>query len=340
MSLYKNWCFTLNNYTLADEQSFQDMPYSYLLYGREIGEQGTPHLQGYVQFKQRLRLTALKKLHPQAHWEPSKGSSTDNLTYCKKDNDYQEFGKLTNTKGAAEKGVNSTEERIKRNLLLRDTKDLNDLINDGTLSLNQVPCIEKARKILKEQARLSAPPAALDGDLPHLWYWGPSGTGKSLKARTDHPDAYLKAANKWWDGYDGENTVLIEDFDKKHDVLCHHMKLWADRYTFNAEVKGGSTGKIRPGLIIVTSNYHPRDIWTDPSDLEPIMRRFNVVEFDNTLYRKRKEKETEENTISKKESALLEAQDKETWTALSVEGKPGSSSPLAGCYVESFNYGQ
>jgi hypothetical protein len=123
------------------------------------------------------------------------------------------------------------------------------------------------------------------------------------------------------------------------------MKLWGDRFPFNGEIKGGSTGPIRPGIVIVTSNYHPRDIWTDPSDLEPILRRFNCVEFTNTLYQQRKEKEKkeEENTNNKKRKRPAVEQEQDVLrlgTALSVEGKPGSRSPLADCHHECFNYGQ
>eukprot|EP00965_Chrysotila_dentata_P098512 3256166-Pleurochrysis_carterae.AAC.1 len=84
--------------------------------------------------------------------------------------------------------------------------------------------------------------------------------------------------NKWWDGYVDHDVCLIEDFDKAHNVLGHHMKIWADRYPFMAEIKGSAI-KIRPRLVIVTSNYHPSHIWQDDTTLGPIMRRFKCVEF-------------------------------------------------------------
>lgn len=99
------------------------------------------------------------------------------------------------------------------------------------------------------------------------------------KAREENPGLYLKIYNQWWDGYDHQEVVLLEDFNnKKHDVLVHHLKIWGDRYPFPAEVKGGSR-TIRPEKIIVTSNYHPEEIWTESGDLDPILRRFKVTKF-------------------------------------------------------------
>lgn len=93
------------------------------------------------------------------------------------------------------------------------------------------------------------------------------------------PSPYLKNCNKWWDGYQGDAAVLIDDFDKAHHVLGHHLKIWGDRYGFIGEVKGGVV-KARPKYVVVTSNYHPREIWDDSSTLNPILRRYRIIKFD------------------------------------------------------------
>jgi len=96
-------------------------------------------------------------------------------------------------------------------------------------------------------------------DMPHEWHYGATGLGKSRGVREKYPEAYIKANNIWWDGYDGQPVVIVEDIGPKL-INAHHIKLWCDHYAFAAESKGGSV-KIRPKLVIFTSNYHPQDIW-------------------------------------------------------------------------------
>lgn len=93
-------------------------------------------------------------------------------------------------------------------------------------------------------------------------------------------DVYLKMCNKWWDGYRNQPIVLIEDLGREHHVLAHHLKVWADAYDFQMEEKGGGRA-IRPGHIVVTSNYAIEEVFAEhPGDIEPICNRFTVLRFD------------------------------------------------------------
>lgn len=83
----KQWCFTLNNWTDDDVNNlvpkFQEVAEKYI-FENECGEQGTPHLQGYVCFKKKLRPLSLG-LNQKIHWEKIKGKEEHNIEYCSKD---------------------------------------------------------------------------------------------------------------------------------------------------------------------------------------------------------------------------------------------------------------
>ena len=84
----RNWCFTLNNFTTTDLK-FTDKV-AYAIWQHEVGESGTPHLQGYIEFTRSQQLTACKKLLPTAHWAMRKGSQAEARAYCmKKDSTYR-----------------------------------------------------------------------------------------------------------------------------------------------------------------------------------------------------------------------------------------------------------
>ena len=86
MSIAKNWTFTCNNWTPEDRKKFEEFDCRYIIFGEEVGKEGTPHLQGYLQLHIKKRLSYLKKnLHSTAHFEAAIASYKANKDYCSKD---------------------------------------------------------------------------------------------------------------------------------------------------------------------------------------------------------------------------------------------------------------
>jgi len=259
----RNWCFTLNN--PIEEPSIPDIA-RYLVFGREKGESGTPHLQGFICYHNPVYFSRVQKFIPQAHWEVAKGSFEQASAYCKKDGDFVEFGDPPITQ--KRKGEMNIERW--------------DLARKACLEgrVDDIPSELYIKYYRTFQAIAKDHPVKVNGldETTGEWFYGTTGTGKSRTARQLYPDAYLKGCNKWWDGYIGQDIVIIEDFDRVHACLGHHLKIWGDHYSFPAEVKGGQI-VIRPKRIIITSNWRPEEIWQDSQTLDPILRRYSIRAF-------------------------------------------------------------
>ena len=257
----RHWCFTLNNYTEDDvaylEAFSQTGPVVYIVFGKEVGESGTPHLQGYIIFRSQQYFSYVKALLPRGHWGVKRDTSKKASDYCKKDGDFFEAGQLPKESGEMEKD---------RWELARKRAREGDL--------DEIPpdiFIKYYRTLTQIKKDYMTKPADLK-DVTGVWLYGPPGIGKSHSARQRYPNSYIKGQNKWWDGYQGEETVIIDDFDCKE--LGHHLKIWSDQYAFIAENKGALM--IRAKVICITSNYHPRQMGWDEVTTEAIMRRFKI----------------------------------------------------------------
>lgn len=257
-----SWCYTLNNYTVAESVSLGDIECAYHVWGYEVGANGTPHIQGFIQLEKRVYLTGVKKLIPRAHWEIMKGTPEQASEYCKKENDFVEKGELV------KQGQRS------------DLKKATSMILSGTdVRTVAIQCPEvfvRFGRGLRDLSLYIQQPYNHD-DVRGHWYVGRPGTGKSRTAR-EFDGVYLKSQNKWWDGYAGEETVVLDDLDKGGECLGHYLKIWADRYACTGETKGG-TIHLRHKRIIVTSNYRMDQLW-EGEMLSAILRRFVVRDFD------------------------------------------------------------
>lgn len=263
----KSWCFTINNPCWTDDCDVDALKADaeYLVIGKEVGEQGTPHYQGFVILNSVKTLAGMKRLLPRAHLESRRGTAKQAADYCKKDGDiHVEHGELPQS--AAEK----TKDMWKQLIAWAEAGEM-DKIKDEHPAI-YLRYLEKFRS-------LGRPPMAILPQLENEWWYGPTGTGKSRKLWRDHPVHYAKQLNKWWDGYDGEEVVAIEEWAPKNECTASLLKIWADRYPFPAEVKGEKLNRIRPKKLIVLSNYSIEQCFTNVEDLEPIKRRFAVIHF-------------------------------------------------------------
>ncbi len=264
----KHWCFTINNPVLGDEPSPEDALklFQYLVRGKEVGKNGTPHIQGYCVLYQRKRLTGMKKLYPRAHLEVMKGTPLEAATYCKKDGDFEEIGKLPLT--AAETSSEMMAAKWDNAWELAKQGRIED-IPDASI---RIRCYSALKRIQKDYPQPVADNEATCG----IWIYGKSGSGKSYMARAMYSPFYDKPLNKWWDGYRHQDHVILDDVGlEKAKFLGYYLKRWADRYSFPAEQKN-TTVQIRPKTIIVTSQHRIDELYTGCL-LEAIQRRFREV---------------------------------------------------------------
>jgi len=264
-----SFVFTFNNYSAEQVEQVKALSTQsrYLVFGYEVGESGTPHLQGYCQLLKRVSLSKIGKMFPW-HVEPTQGTPVQASEYCKKSGNIEEFGTIATVETGGAMGGEAEQARW---------REISDLAKEGRLDEIDAKYPKdylRSYRMLKEVAKDHMKKPLPNDHLAGIWLHGPSGVGKSRSARAVYPVYYEKLCNKWWDGYQQEETVIIDDVDKNHACLGHQFKLWADHYAFIAETKGGAI-RIRPERIIVTSQYSIDQIWEDEETRDAIHRRFH-----------------------------------------------------------------
>lgn len=272
MSQSKYWCFTINNYTVLDEQKIRDLfslkKVSYYVFGREVGESGTPHLQGYLELPKKTRLTTLKKsLGRHVHLEQRKGSAVQSQEYCQKDGDFEEDGEI------------SVPESGKRNDLVVLQVALNNAVPLQQISQEFFGPFLRYQKSIKEYIALNQPKRSWEVECNV--YWGKSRTGKTRRVMDEskEEDLWMYPGKGWFDGYYGQDCVLFDDFygDMPISLL---LKVLDDWYSCSVPTKGGHVNW-KPRKIWITSNTDPRDWYNNdniPADVkEALMNRLKKI---------------------------------------------------------------
>lgn len=253
MSRSKYWCFTLNNYEEGDIAHLirlqTDAHSTYIVFGREVGANATRHLQGYIELPQRARLNQIKDLLGRRyHLEPRRGTAKQASDYCKKDGDFTEIGDL------------SRSNQGERTDLLELRQALDRGTNLATISQDFFGIYLRYQKNICIYRSIHS--QKRNWETKVYVFWGLTGTGKTRKVHdtisSNGQELYIHPGGSWFDGYDGEDNVLFDDYSGSCFALPYLLKL-LDRYPMQVPIKGAFVNW-KPRTIYITSNLDPR-LW-------------------------------------------------------------------------------
>lgn len=253
-----------------------------MIFGKEKGNEGTPHLQGYLELEKVMRMEAVKKMLkcPTIHLEGRKGTQEQAIEYCKKEEKWEEFGeKRISGRPKGEKQANKALECINE---LKAGKTIAEIACDPNTSFTMLKHLMTVTPLIEKGRDYNKPPEI-------IWYWGKTGTGKTRRAYweakniNECEEPYVKSsAGIWFDGYDGQKVAIFDDIRSNWFEYSFLLKL-LDRYPHRVQIKGGSR-QWKPDIIYITSPFPPKEMYTtmqenDNRDLiDQLIRRITRVE--------------------------------------------------------------
>lgn len=268
------WIFTINNYTEEDlacvEQTSQEKNVKYLVCGKEVAPTtGTPHIQGYVRWANGVsRATACRRLGGRASVRVACRGGLDaaNKSYCSKDTQWLEVGEPSEP-GKRTDLAGLRDEFAKHGSIGKCVREIAGISYQGIRGLEVMSKYTEPQRNWVTEV---------------YWYYGSTGTGKTRRAFAEAEDPWVSSGNlKWWDGYDGHEDVILDDF-RAEDIRWSVLLRILDRYPFRVEVKGGFR-QLLARRIWITSDTAPGSGFVGVGDKNQLLRRLTkVVNFDCT----------------------------------------------------------
>lgn len=240
---------------------------SFVIAGVEHAEStGVVHLQGYAEYPSARRFRTLAKGDLAGfHVERRIGSAVQARDYCRKEGAWSEQGEIS----APQQGKRTELEKVRE--ALREGKSEIEIADEYFGSWVRYSRAFGAYRDLVREPRSGSPRV--------LVFWGRTGTGKTRAAWDADPGlwASVDAGGRWFDGYEGQATVLFDDFDGDSIPITFFLKL-LDRYRLRVPVKGSFVSWV-PRTIFITSNVPPEEwyISARTEHREALWRRLTVV---------------------------------------------------------------
>lgn len=274
------FCFTLNNWTEREYTQLTSSAFTakmkWLIIAKETGDSNTPHLQGALILNTQTAFSTVKKLPglTRAHLEPMHGSPQDSLAYCSKQDSVPFVYGTLPTPGKRNDLYNVVDQIL-------EGKSIKE-ISENTEGAVAVVKFFKGLTVLRSITRpkRTTPPMV-------MWVYGQTGTGKTRSCfewANKLGDVWISSGGlRWFDGYDGQDSAIFDDFRSKGVSFSFLLRL-LDRYPLQVEFKGGFV-EWTPRYIFITAPEKPADMFSKrlehiPEDISQLNRRItNTIKF-------------------------------------------------------------
>lgn len=250
---------------------------SYAIFGFEFGELGTtPHIQYAIGFNNPRTLINAKKcmefyfgMTDEVHVEITRFPACV-YNYCKKELQFKEIGQFR-------RQGHRTDLDVLHRMISTGASELEIYEENPGQYFRNYRAINRARFLYKKKSIPMIRP------LHVTWIYGPAGFGKTWRAINEAPTEpfILSKGNTgvWFDGYDGEKTLIIDEMSGwiPYELLLRML----DKYKLQCDVKGGMVWA-EWNHVIVTSNKHPLQVYKDEvyqrhNDGIELMRRIDEL---------------------------------------------------------------
>lgn len=266
-----NWNLDTCYQKLIDAGDFQ-----FIAYGLETcPTTKKKHHQAFCYTKnprstKKMNLCKMGKLfgEVQCHVEPMYGNFGQNEEYCSKESDLSKFG-VEPVQGARGDLIEI------KTMVMEDklTADELALMDPYTFHMygRTVERIQTIRLRQRFRTEMTA----------GIWITGPSSAGKSHMAFEGYsPDTHFlkNLEDKWWDGYNGQETVIFNEF--RGQVSFNELLTLVDKWPHTVPQRGKEPVPFLAKKLIVTSVKEPQEIyWRQDGDepWEQFERRFEIV---------------------------------------------------------------
>lgn len=293
MSKHRNYVFTWNNWNEESvsklKETLDEQVSSYICWGEEMGENETPHLQGYIELTAPRPITYMCGSTKKPKWlfgarlASRKGNQLQAINYCKKgEQSHEEWDSLGELGPNFGKNAAFTEIGVKNAQGSRnDTNGIKEAALKG--GMREVTNIATNPQVIKMAEMFLRYHEPKRNTMPVIfWLWGPTNVGKSHWARQicyqlgyNEDDIFDKDESKWFHDYDGHKCTIFNDF--RGGIKYNELLKICDKWPHTVECKGGSRQFNSP-VIVFTSDRQPEDCYKGVGNIDQFLRRINNSE--------------------------------------------------------------